>query len=284
MDIKSILDKYDAMYGVSTPEERYDFLVKTEAAAEAEGDFSSLLTLLNERIGLCRDMGKKEEGIECCEKTMTLLTGMSFGGSGCGQMCPTNLRSQSYKPSNDLAYATSLINIATAYREFGKYRESEIVYKDAESVFNAYLEPDDARFAALYNNESLLYQAMGDLQGAYEKLMQAKSIVDNGTEYTAQATTRVNLALVMMGQGRSTEETGRYLQEAITIFEGEGIHDLHYGAALSALGDLKAKEEQYADAAKYYEKALAAVEKFTAHESYYKLIKEKYDHARSKIS
>ena len=76
MDIRNVLAGYDAMYGVNTPEERYAFLERAEDAAEAEGDFASLLTLLNERIGLCRDMGKKEEGIDCCTKTMTLLTGM----------------------------------------------------------------------------------------------------------------------------------------------------------------------------------------------------------------
>ncbi|MGN1186908.1 MAG: DUF4125 family protein, partial [Lachnospiraceae bacterium] len=85
-----------------------------------------------------------------------------------------------------------------------------------------------------------------------------KSLPDCKVE---EATTYINLALLYIKQEKydTAEEN---IKEALAIFEddkGKQYKDAHYGAALSAYGDLKYKRGEYKEAAAIYEEALTEI-------------------------
>ena len=91
MDINQVLDTYDAMFGVYSLEQIDAFLEKMIEEALAEGDVSSIITLVNEMIGFCRDTGKEERGIAYCSQLITLMRDLEMEGT--------------------VPYATSMLNI-----------------------------------------------------------------------------------------------------------------------------------------------------------------------------
>ena len=150
-----------------------------------------------------------------------------------------------------LEYATSLLNIANAYRAFGLYEESLSLYRKTEEIYQTSLPQEDFRYASLYNNWSLLYQEMGGFLQAAELLHRALTVVDSYEEAVIeQAVTRTNLAatLLQLKTDEAYEAAVKYLQEALEIFEQDGGRDFHYGAALVAMGDAEYLKHRYANA------------------------------------
>lgn len=98
MNINEVLDEYDNMFGSCSANQIEEFLDKMICAATKEDDILSLITLLNEAIGFCRDIGKEEKGVYCCEQVIKLLDDLNM--------------------NNTIQYATTLINVGNAYRAF----------------------------------------------------------------------------------------------------------------------------------------------------------------------
>ena len=260
MKTEQILKEYDGMFGEKSMEEIEGFLVDKLSEARDEDDRSTLFTLLNEIIGLCRDTTQKEKALKYCEELTGLLDKMQLNGR--------------------LEYATSLLNIANAYRAFGLYEESLSLYKETEATYQKLLTKEDFRYASLYNNWSLLYQEMGDFAQAAELLCKALEVVDKYEgAVIEQAVTRTNLAatLLQLKTDADYELAIEYLQEALEIFERDGGRDFHYGAALVAMGDAEYAKQRYADAMEYYMRGMLEIEKHVGKTENYERVKEKYE-------
>ena len=272
MDINSILVQYDSMFANNTPEEIEDFLAEQVAQAEQEGDRGALLTLLNEQVGFARDRGNKEVALTACEKLRKLLGAMRLGGT--------------------IHYGKTLMNIANAYRAFGRYEEAEALFKEIEQLYKQILPVVSYDYAPLYNNWSILALDMGDPERAAELIRTALSFVDRYDDARIeQATSRVNLACVLMGiaagGGKDSEdmltEASAYLDDAIGRFEAAGGRDYHYASALSARGDLKVKDGQYEEAAADYRLALELVKLYTGENSKTRALEAKITEVEAKI-
>ena len=262
MDIEKVLAEYDAMFGERELKEIEEFLVKKIKEAKENKDNASLFTLLNESIGFYRDTTQKEKSLRDCEALKQLLVEMNLEGR--------------------VEYATSLLNIANAYRAFGEYEESLRLHTKVEEIYKKYIKAQDGSYASLYNNWSLLYQEMGDFSNAKDKLMQALHIIDlYPEEKIKQATTRTNLAMTLLKlNGKEHYDMAiQYLNEALEVFEADGGRDFHYGAALVAMGDAKAAVQSFQEAAKYYEKGMLELEKHVGKTQNYERVKEKYEYA-----
>lgn len=146
MDINQILDKYDTMFGGCSLEQIDAFLEQNIEEALEEGDVSSIITLVNEMIGFCRDTSKVEKGMGYCSQLITLMRDLEMEGT--------------------VPYATSILNIGNAYRAFGHLEDAMECYQTVEVIYDQDLDPYDFRFASLYNNWSLLYQEMGEFEYA----------------------------------------------------------------------------------------------------------------------
>lgn len=254
MNINEVLDEYDNMFGNCSVNQIEEFLDKMICAATKEDDILSLITLLNEAIGFCRDIGKEEKGVYCCEQVIKLLDDLNM--------------------NNTIQYATTLINVGNAYRAFNLLEKSEECYKKALAIYDEKLDKYDRKKAGLYNNYSLLYQEKGDYKKAYELLNKAYGIIvlykDTQIE---QATTLTNMAATLAKLGR-LDEAMVYEKKAIDIFMADGEKNYHYSGALAALGDIMYAKGEYVEAKKNYLKAMTNIEKHLGRTANYYILEE----------
>lgn len=279
MDINQVLMDYDNMFGTHSLDEIEDFLTTHIELAMDEKDFGSALSLMNEMMSFCRDTSQNQKGLVYCEKVEDMLVKLGLEGT--------------------VEYATSLLNVANAYRAFGYYMKAQDLFERVEVIYREKLPAGDYNFAGLYNNWSLLYQETSEFRKAEEMLRRALSIVDlHEHALIQQATTRCNLASTLLRiaggeaagkDGQQMDETAAnelydeaysYLQKALRIFEWDGKRDFHYSAALSTMGDALYLKEDYAQAAEYYAQAMEELEKHVGKTEAYDRVSEWYEQSK----
>lgn len=262
MDIQKVLAEYDSMFGKYTLKEIEGFLLKHLSEARFKSEHEELVTLLNEAIGFYRDTTQKEKALKNCGALMEHLVEMKLEGT--------------------IPYATSLLNIANAFRAFDLHKEAVQLFEKVEEIYGNHISKEDFMYASLYNNWALAYQESGEYDKAAEMLRKALKIVDLYKEaIIPQATTRTNLAssLLAIGTESAYQEAVEHLSNALAIFEKDGGKDFHYGAALVAMGDAYSYKENYRKAAEYYKAGMAEVEKHTGKNDNYARVQEKYEFA-----
>ena len=119
MDLNKILSEYDEMFGRYSLQEIEGFLLKNLSEARFKFENEVLVALLNETIGFYRDTTQKEKALKLCGELNELLISMNLQGS--------------------IAYATSLLNIANAFRAFGVYKESLLLFEKVDITLQDYL-------------------------------------------------------------------------------------------------------------------------------------------------
>ncbi len=267
MNLEKILAQYDAMFGKNSLEEIEAYLADTIAKAKEQSEMGIVISLLNEIIGFCRDTTQKEKALHYCEELQEVLKMMKLEGR--------------------IDYATSLLNVANAYRAFGLFEESLRLYGIVEDTYKKQVAPTDFMYASLYNNWSLLYQEMEDYVGARDMLLKALTIADSYEEAVIeQATTRANLAatLLQIGTNEAYEQAIQYLKEALAVHENNGGGDFHYGAVLVAMGDAYSIKQDYVNAAIFYEKGLAEIEKHVGRTDNYARVEEKLKYVKARMN
>ena len=267
MDINKILAEYDGMFG------RYDltdielFLKNHLQQAERENENNVRITLLNEIIGLCRDTSQREKALSYCMELKILMDSMGLNGT--------------------TDYATSLLNIANAYRAFGLLQEAAVFYEQVRNIYDNQLSTPGHLYASLYNNWSHVYQDNGDHFKAKELLEKALDILISGDyPQVMQAISRVNIAtaLLRLNSDTSYREAMDHLQKALSIFEADGGKDFHYSAALVAMGDACSYRNELQQALDYYGRGLQEIEKHTGKNKNYEITLAKYNDVKARIS
>ncbi|MDE6743188.1 MAG: DUF4125 family protein [Lachnospiraceae bacterium] len=278
MDINQVLTEYDSMFGVKGLDEIEAFLVEQIDKAYAEPDYYSAVTLLNEIIGFCRDTSQNEKGLKYCEQDLKLMREMGLEGG--------------------VEYATSLLNVANAYRAFGKWEDSLALYQQTQAIYQKKLPAGEFNYASLYNNWSLLYQEMQDFDNARIMLEKALEVVYGYPDAVMPiATTHCNLAVTLLHlyQEKQREcqkipehedmskqakeiysQAVRHLKKALEIHERDGGQDMHYSGVLSAMGDALYLDRRYGEAAEYYAKAMKELEKHVGRTEAYDRVAENY--------
>ncbi|MCR4641481.1 MAG: DUF4125 family protein [Lachnospiraceae bacterium] len=260
MNTDEVIREYDAMFGTKPPREILHFLMQKIDIAREEKDVAGEIILLNETIGFCRDAAFVEEGVRYARELEALMNELDFDGR--------------------IEYATTMLNLANAYRGFGMPEESEKRYAICEELYKKMLPADDFLFAGLYNNRGLLFQEMKEWDRAVEDFQHAAAILaaDPGKHEIELASTKANLAAALTyasPEGRS--EARECLQEAIDIFEKNGGTDFHYSAALCALGTLYFQDKDYLGAAAFFKKAMEQLYAGTGASENYLRVKENYE-------
>lgn len=248
MEINEILTGLDRLFEKKEMEKVEPYLQEHLKHAMEEGDASSVITIVNELIGFYRSMEQHEKSIFYCNQILSFL-----------QMC---------KLEGTVPYATTLLNVATANRAAGRLAEAMEYYKEVEAIYEGNLEKDDYRYAGLFNNMSLAYEADKKYGMAAELLEKALPIIDKyGSQGRIElATTYTNLAACFLKWAEESHEySGRlkqaeeYAKKAEELFKEDGEKDYHYGALLSLMGELCFRKEAYELATAYYEKALLSI-------------------------
>lgn len=241
MNIEVVLSQLDALFANHQVNRVEDFLQGKLREASEEGDESAVVTLMNELIGHYREMGEADKSVEYCRQVLLLMQNMGMEGT--------------------VPYATTLINVANAYRAAGLLRESMAAYQGARTIYEGSIEPHDFRYASLYNNMSLLFQEMGDYESACDCLERALGIVSLYNEARIEAAvTYTNLAASQLKLGRY-EEAIDNLKKAFSLFEMDEERDYHYSGALSAMGEAQYMAGNLEESARYYQLALKEIER-----------------------
>lgn len=243
-DLRGTLAGLDAIFATHDGAERaVPFLIEALDRAAAAGDDGARLSILNELLGLYRSLGRHDEGASVARDALALAAAMGLKGTE--------------------AYATTLINVATAHRAAGRQVEALAVYADALAASRATMGEGDRRLAALHNNLSILHSDMGDKAGAYGELEAALAILtatstDPGADLDI-ATTLTNLSLVCHDLGRG-EAAATHAERSLAIFQAGGHEgDAHYAAALASHAEASFRMGRVEDAVELYTTALGIV-------------------------
>lgn len=260
MNTEEILRKVDGMFSQNQGAMAQELLETSIRLAMEEGDDAALLTLLNELIGYLRETSQVESSYRYAQAALSLTERMGIEGS--------------------IAHATTLLNVANAYRAGGRLEDSLSCYRQAEAVYDKVLEKNDMLRASLANNISLLYQEMGDFEAAYESLWQALAIVkENEDTAFEEAVTYANLAATCLRLNRDSEAQS-FFEQSIRLFEENEIRDAHYSAALSSMGTFFYKKKEYGRAAECFEKAMAGMKASLGENEYYHRLAENLEACR----
>ncbi len=262
MNINKVLEEYDSLFGNRTLEEIEAYLYEKIKEAVGEQDDAAIITLLNEMIGLCRDTSQKEKALAYCGQLQKLLVRMNLEGT--------------------MDYATSMQNIANAYRAFGLWDAAEDAFRMIEKTYETCLDKGDYLWASMYNNWGLLYQEKQEYEKSAETLQKALMLIAELPDCEIKAAiTKANLANSLFGlkTKEAVNEGYTYLTEALEVFTEDGERDFHYGAALVAMGDYYALGSEWKKAKAYYRKGLVEILIHTGKTEFYDRVKEKYENA-----
>lgn len=253
MDINNILQQIYILYEENRGPEAEKLMRESIAEAEKAQDDSSLLQLWNELLGYYRETSQVEASYQAGKQALDLAEKMGL--------------------LHTIPYATTLLNVANAYRAGGRLKDSLNCYQKAGKIYDRLLDADDMLTASLENNKSLLYQEMGDFAEAKKCLLKALSIVTAKEAAFEIAVTYANLAGTCM-QLNEPEEAYDYAGRAIHDFKEQGVRDAHFGAALSALGTYHYKKGDYAAAEKAFLEAMDIMEANLGRNDYYYRLQE----------
>lgn len=254
MDVETILKKVDEYYGNGQGPEAEKLMQDAIMEAVSEKDDEGLLQLLNELLGYYRESGQAENSFAIAGQCIALAEQMQLQGTA--------------------PYATTLINVANAYRAGGRLEDSLEMYLKVREMLPQVAAPDDMLVASLENNLSLLYQEMGRFMEAKQCLLRALHIVEqkSGVDFEV-AVTHANLATSCLQIGEA-ESARAYAEQAIREFREYGLEDSHYGAALSALGNYYFQKKEYGQARDLFEQAMAIIENTLGKNSSYDRLQE----------
>lgn len=131
------------------------------------------------------------------------------------------------------AYLNAAINLGILYMNQGKYPEAEEIFEVALSK----LDRAEIAYAAVHNNQALVFQSLGQLdraEKAFGEILVADSLTV-GTFHPDYAITLSNLGLVYADQGKF-EQAERSLKRALDIQQrSDGKNTLSYGRKLNNL-------------------------------------------------
>ncbi|MCD8379743.1 MAG: tetratricopeptide repeat protein [Lachnospiraceae bacterium] len=236
MNVEEILQILDQLFDERQLDQIEPFLTEQLDAAYQIGDYNCCVTILNELIGFYRDMSRFDEMMAACERTTQLLEQLGLQDS--------------------IPYATTLLNIATALRAMGDYDAALEYYKEVFPIYQKHMNPADSRYAALYNNISLLYHEMGNYKQAVAAQNRALQIVEENGDTQKIAISHTNMGTTLLQMNR-VDEALAHLNLAVQYFDAlPGDKDYHYSAALASLGQAYVLSEDYEAAREYYLTAL----------------------------
>lgn len=159
ISIKQIIDELDRLLGHNDYAAAQAHLENWIRKSQARGDMSVKLSLLNEMMGLCRKVGKRDEAYDAAEGALALCAELNLSGS--------------------VTEGTTCVNAATVYKSFDDADIALPLYRRARSIYEQRLDRYDSRLGGLYNNMALALVDMRDFESAYELYRRALEVMSN---------------------------------------------------------------------------------------------------------
>ena len=248
MDIKDVLQRFDGMLAQGQMEEAVAHLEERARQFKEEGDSSSAITIFNELEGFWRVAGQREKSYAAAEVALGLISSCGLEGG--------------------IGHATTLLNYATAKTAFGEAAEALVLYDRVQEIYAAQLPAGDYRFAALYNNMAQSLLRMKDAKRAGEYFARSLALLEEMEEVSSEiATCHANMAVCLMAQ-KKFEEARENLERSEALFANLP-GDPHADSMLATRGQLEYMLGRFLEAAEYYRRAAANIEKRFGRNPYY---------------
>lgn len=240
MNIESFYETLDSYFEERQIDKVEPYLNSSLEQAKSEEDYGAYISICNEMIGFYRSISAYEKAYIAAEDVLLLMEELNM--------------------ENTEHFATTLLNAATAYRAAGDYATALRYYKQALQIYDGILQPQDYRYAGLYNNMSILFEKMNENEEAIAYADKALSIIETIPDSESEiATTMTNLALLYF-KAEKPEKAKELLEKALSLFEQSGENtDAHYSGALAGVAEAWYHMQDYDKALEYYDKALAEV-------------------------
>ncbi len=252
--MENLTERIDRLFAENKGAEAEALLEQALQEAYENADWAGAVPILNELIGYCRETSQVERSYTYAEEAQDILHKLGM--------------------ENTLPYATTLLNIANAYRAGGRLEDSLEKYEQVAPLYGELLEAEDMLWASFYNNLSLLYQEMGRFDLAKESLLKALAIVVKKKDTIfEQAVTYTNLATtcLQLGQG---DEAEKYFTGAILLYERNRLIGTHYYAALASLATYYYQRQEYGKAEEFFTKAMEGIEAQHGKNEFYERMRE----------
>lgn len=205
--VARIIQKLDAFLNRNDYPSALNHLNYWVDEATAVHDENGLLSLYNERMGLYRKIGKKEQAVADAQAALLLVSKLDLDNSKTG--------------------GTTLLNAATVYKSFQMAEQALPLYEKALAVFEQELSPADSLFGGLYNNMGLALVDLKQYDRAneyYSKALNIMAHIENGA--LEQAITYLNMADTTVAQYGFEAASGTvedYILKAQDLLEDETL-------------------------------------------------------------
>lgn len=173
--IYRVMEKLDSFFARNDLIGALRLLEYWEREARNLGDERGLLEILNEEIGCYRRVSDKERGLSAVNEALSLI--------------------EKNELWDKISSGTVYLNAATTMKAFGMAEEAMPIYRKAKDIYDKYLDKNDYKFAAFYNNISSAYKDIGQQDKAEEACYAAIEILEKRDDrYGEIAVTLINIA------------------------------------------------------------------------------------------
>ncbi len=211
IDVKQVIKRLDAFFAVENIEGAGRFLNAALADAKRVGDKAAELSILSELMGFHRRTADKAAAISACNDGIALIAELKIGKSVSG--------------------ATVLLNAATTLAAYGEASRAIPYFEEVLRVYSLNLDPNDYRFAGLYNNLGTAQVSAGNFDEALKYYRAALVLVKKSGNRMEIAVTNMNLTQ-LYGEWERDDRDDRV--------------DEHVSAALSELEKAEVRDGYYA--------------------------------------
>lgn len=215
MNVESVLAQLDRDAVENKGINAENILATGVEEALEEGDYGSLLQLLNELESFYQERGRLDEAYQVGDSLFGLFDKLGLKGS--------------------IPYATSLLNVATAYRAGGRLADALVLFDEAGKVYAESLPEDSLLLANYYISRSFLLRELGNAGETIECLKKALKIEERSGESYETAVIHAGLATTYIGLFEY-EEALAEAEHAGKIFEEKAALDAQAASALYAKG------------------------------------------------
>lgn len=175
--------------------------------AKIGGDIRGELTILNEKIGLYRKTGKKEQCLSAIDKCLALSENGEF--------------------ENTVTKGTSYLNCATGYCAFDEFEKALSLYEKATEIYEKYLKNTDERLGGLYNNTAICLMRLNQYEKSSLLFGKAIEIMSNAENAEGEiAITYCNLADLEAAQNgieNAEKAINEYLEKAEELLNTKSL-------------------------------------------------------------
>lgn len=200
VSIDRILSKLDEYLHKNDYQSAERHLTYWLTESNGAGDLRTELLVRNELMGLYRKLGRESEAISCAKAALELVDAHGIG--------------------DQVGAATTLLNVATVYKAFGRADEGILLFARAQTIYERELSPNDSRLGGLYNNMGLALVDLCRFREAESCYQKAVTVMKKSREGLLEvAITYLNMASAAEAE-HGLEAAAESIEELLELARG----------------------------------------------------------------